>query len=326
MNRPTPSRAARLTALATLAALLTPALGASRPASPIAEGPQENADADAGTDLDSPEDRREDRESIREAMRSFEAAFEARDAEALASHWTARGEYLGEGGERIRGRDALLAGFSAFFDATPELTAEVRPGSLRFLSDGIAIEEGTVAVRRGPAEPETEASYTALFVREGGRWLMAQLEETAGGDPSVEDLDWLVGEWRSAVGEAAEIRTTYEWAPGKAFLQAQFTLKEQELDLGGTQVIGVDPETGALHSWTFEAGGGIGEADWYPDGDHWVLEAAGTLTDGRTLFETNILRRIDDDTFTWQSTGRLLDDVELPDLPPVKVTRVKPRE
>ncbi|QDV32333.1 SnoaL-like domain protein [Tautonia plasticadhaerens] len=326
MNRPTPSRAARLTALATLAALLTPDVGPACPVAPTAERPQENADVEADTDLDSPEARREDRESIRAAMRSFEAAFEARDAEALASHWTAQGEYLDEGGKRIRGRAALRAGFAAFFAATPEVTAEVRPGPIRFLSDGTAIEEGAVAVRRGPAEPETRAAYSALLVREGGRWLMAQLEESPGGGPSVGDLAWLVGEWRSAAGEAAEIRTTYEWAPGEAFLQAKFTLKERAMDLGGTQVIGHDPETGALHSWTFEAGGGIGEADWHPDGDHWVLEAAGTLTDGRTLFETNILRRVDDDTFTWQSIGRLLEDVELPDLPPVKVTRVEPQE
>ncbi len=70
----------------------------------------------------------------------------------------------------------------------------------------------------------------------------------------------------------------------------------------------------------------MGEADWSRDGDHWVLDADGTLPDGRTLTETNILRRVDDDTFTWQSVDRLLDDSELPDLAPVKVTRVKPKK
>ena len=121
------------------------------------------------------------------------------------------------------------------------------------------------------------------------------------------------------------IRTSYAWAPGETFLQARFAIEEDEaaLALSGSQVIGIDPATGALHGWTFGADGGIAEADWFPDGDHWVLEAAGTLADGRTLTETNILRRVDYDTFTWQSVDRLLDDAPLPDLPPVKVTRVK---
>jgi len=36
-----------------------------------------------------------------------------------------------------------------------------------------------------------------------------------------------------------------------------------------------------------------------------------------------VLRRVNDDTFTWQSINRLLDDKEIADLPPVKVTRIK---
>src|SRR5262249_51244376 len=104
----------------------------------------------------------------------------------------------------------------------------------------------------------------------------------------------------------------------------QFNIKEKGLALSGSQVIGVDPATGAIHTWTFEADGGVGEADWSRDGDHWVLEAAGTLTDGSTLTETNILRRVNDDTFTWQSVDRKHGDEVLPDLAPVKVTRVKP--
>src|SRR5262249_998487 len=122
----------------------------------------------------------------------------------------------------------------------------------------------------------------------------------------------------------AEIRTTYSWAPSKKFIQAQFSIKEKELALTGSQVIGVDPATGAIHTWTFEADGGVGEADWNPDGDHWVLQAAGTLADGRTRTETNVLRRVNGDTFTWQSIGRQLGDAALSDLPPVKVTRIKP--
>ena len=67
----------------------------------------------------------------------------------------------------------------------------------------------------------------------------------------------------------------------------------------------------------------MGEADWIRDGDHWVLDAVGTQPDGRTLKESNILRRVNDDTITFQSTNRQLEDQDIADLAPVKVTRVK---
>jgi hypothetical protein len=86
--------------------------------------------------------------------------------------------------------------------------------------------------------------------------------------------------------------------------------------------IGIDPKSGVLHSWTFEASGGVGGALWHRDGDHWVLDAAGSLPDGGVFMETNVLRRINDRTFTWQSQSRSLDNVTLPDRAPVKVVKI----
>jgi uncharacterized protein (TIGR02246 family) len=266
--------------------------------------------------------RKDDRAAVRAAVEAFVKAFESRDPKALAAHWTAEGEYHSARGTTVHGRDALESAFTALFAKTPELKAEVHPESLRFLARDTAIEEGSVTVRRGATEPATRAHYRTLFVREDGRWRLAELRESPGPAASVEDLAWLAGEWKSAGGQGAEIRTTYSWAPSKKFLNVQFAIREKNLALGGNQVIGVDPANGALHSWTFEANGGVGEADWIRDGDHWILDASGTLPDGSTLTERNILRRVNDDTFTWQSIDRILGDTELPDLAPVKVTRV----
>ena len=310
MTRLNLPRTANLVALAAVAALIIPARAA--------EEPRVKADTDVANARD------EDRAAIRSAMQSFARAFESRDPKSLAAHWTAGGEYQHDEGVTARGREALEEGFSEFFARTPELKADVHPDSLRFLSHDSAIAEGAVTIRRGLSGPATNASYVAYFVREEGRWRLARLVESPVEGASIEDLSWLIGEWRSTGGQGAEIRTAYAWAPGKRFIQARFTIGEKGLALSGSQVIGIDPATGAIHAWTFEADGGVGEADWTPDGDHWVLEMAGTLADGGTLTETNILRRVDDDTCTWQSIDRMLDDVDLPDLAPVKVTRVKP--
>jgi uncharacterized protein (TIGR02246 family) len=264
-----------------------------------------------------------DRAAVEATLESFVKAFESRDPAALAGHWTSGAEYHNLDGVTVQGREALEKGFAAYFDRTPEVSAELHPESLRFLADGAAVAEGSVTVRRGPVEPATRARYSALLLREDGRWRIAELTESPDDGDSVEDLAWLIGEWRSETGQGAEIRTSYSWAPNHKFIHAQFTIKEESLALSGFQVIGLDPATEALHTWTFERDGGVGEADWSRDGDHWVLDAVGSLTDGRTLTEVNVLRRIDDDTFTWQSIERVIDDEAMSDLAPVKVTRVK---
>lgn len=279
-----------------------------------------NTDAPAGAAADA---RAADRAAIAAMHDSFVKAFEARDAAALAGHWTTEGEYENEAGVTVQGRDALAKGFAFFFAKTPEVKAEMKPAALRFLGRDTAAGQGTVTVRRGPAEPATRARFDALIVREEGRWRLAKLSESPADEPSLDDLAWLIGQWKTSRGEGAEILTTYTWAPNKKFIHVDFTLKEKTLSLSGKQVIGVDPATGRIRSWTFEADGGVGVGDWSRDGDHWTIEASGTLVDGRSLTETNVLRRVNDDTLTWQSVNRLLDDEEFADLPPVKVTRVK---
>jgi uncharacterized protein (TIGR02246 family) len=270
-----------------------------------------------------PDARDADRGAIRAAMDSFVKAFESRDAKALAGHWTDQGEYQTVEGARVKGRDALEKGFIAFFGRTPEVTARVDSEALRFLSGDSAIDEGKVSVRRGPTEPMTKARYSALFVRDNGRWQLAQLSESSDDKASIEDLGWLIGQWKAASKGAADIETVYSWLPSKKFIQAQFTVKEKDHTFSGSQIIGVDPNSGLIHSWTFEADGGVAEADWRPDGDHWVLDATGTGSDGGTQKATNILRRVNNDTITWQSIDRTVADSQLPDLAPVKVTRVK---
>lgn len=266
----------------------------------------------------------QDRTAIQTAIQDFLKALTAHDAKTAAGFWTTGGEYRNLAGETTRGREALEKGFAAIVARSTELKASVESESIRFLSNDLAIDEGTIVVRRSLTEPETQAAYRATFVRENGKWLIAELGESARSGVSIQDLAWLIGDWKSSTGQGAEIQTTYEWAPSRKFIHARFRLQEKGLTLSGFQVIGVDPQTGGLHTWTFEADGGIGEADWARDGDHWVLEASGSLTNGRTLVETNVLRKLDANTFTWQSVNRTLDDSEIDDLPPVKISRIQP--
>jgi hypothetical protein len=78
-----------------------------------------------------------------------------------------------------------------------------------------------------------------------------------------------------------------------------------------------------LRVWTFEDSGGIGDADITRDGKKWVFLARGATPEGKILSATNLMTPVDANSFLWQSVSRTLDDEALPDLPPIKVTRVK---
>jgi uncharacterized protein (TIGR02246 family) len=267
--------------------------------------------------------RDDDRAAVKSTLDSFVKTFVSRDTKALAGYFTDEAEYQSIEGTRVRGREPIAKGFTNFFARTPEVAAELHSDGVRFLSTDSAIDEGTVTVRRGPLDPAATARYSALCVRDKGQWRLALLSESAIDKVSLEDLGWLAGQWKSTKNDGAEITTTYSWHPNKKFLQAEFIIKEKDRTFSGSQIIGIEPTSGEIHSWTFEADGGIGEANWHRDGDHWVLEASGATAFGEMQKETNILRRISDDKFTWQSVNRTIGDAEVADLAPVKVTRVK---
>ena len=306
------------TALATSLAVLTMFAGGAPALAQVAKT------TESRTQTTTSDARAEDRAAIRATMDSFAKAFEARDAKALAAHWTDEGEYQSDDAAPIKGREALAAAFAPPFAEHPKAKATNKAESLRFISRDGAIEVGTVTIQRGSSEPSTRARYTAHFAREDGRWKIAQMTEVALDEPSLDDLAWLVGEWKSK-GQDTEVASTYAWeGENKKFLRVRFSIKEKDgRALGGSQFLGVDPASGDIRTWTFETEGGIGEGVWVRDGDHWTVEMTGTMADGRILTSTNILRRINDDLFTWQSINRRLDDRALADLAPVKVSRVK---
>jgi len=263
-----------------------------------------------------------DKAAIQNATKAFVKAFEKGDAKAVAAHWTTEGEYIDDDGTILRGRANIEKSYTEFFKKHANLKAEVESESIRFISRDSAIEEGHFKVRTGKKEEQTQSRYSVLHVREGDKWLMAVVREWPSQGISLRDLDWLVGTW-SAKRNGVEVISTYEWDKNKVYLNGRFTIKEKDGSTSGTKRIAKDPSTGFLRSWTFENDGEFGEATWSRDGTKWIVEASGVLTDGSTMTATNILVRIDDDNFTWQTLNRVLNDTELPDVAPIKVTRVK---
>jgi uncharacterized protein (TIGR02246 family) len=310
---------AAVAVLAALVAFLTPQ---GRPGGQVRAAEADEAPPAKAAAKTSETKRSEDEAAIRKASAGFMKALEKGDAKAIASFWTPEGEYIGEDGATIRGRAELEAAYAKAFARDKRLKVEFKVESIRFPSKDTAIEEGYAKSYYRNSEEPTSARYSVLHVREGGRWLMAVLREWPDEGISLQDLGWLIGTWE-AKGEESEVRTTYAWDTKKNAIRCRFTIKAKDRIVTGTQILLKDPRDGELRSWVFDDEGGFGDSTWTRDGKRWVITATGVQSDGGELTATNILTPVNKDTFTWQSTERTLDDEELPDMPPIKVTRVK---
>jgi uncharacterized protein (TIGR02246 family) len=266
--------------------------------------------------------RADDEAAIRKATADFIKAVEKGDAKAVAAAWTEEGEYIGDDGTTIRGRAAIEAAYAKAFAKKKKMKVQATIDSIRFPSKDTAIEEGYAQSYKGDSEHPTASRYSVLHVREGDRWLMAVLREWPDEGISLRDLDWLIGTWEAKTDEA-QVHTVYDWDAKKNSIRCKITIKGKNRTLSATQILLKDPRTGLLRSWIFDDDGGFGDGEWTRDGKRWLITATGVQADGGELTATNILTPVDKDTFTWHSTERTLDGEEIPNLPPVKVTRVK---
>ena len=120
-------------------------------------------------------------------------------------------------------------------------------------------------------------------------------------------------------------KTTCRWTKNKNFITRSFAVSIADLiDLEGTQVIGWDPAEKVIRSWLFDSDGGFGVGVWSRKERRWTIQALQVLPDGRRASSVNVLTQVDEDTFTWESTGREVDGEVLPNIGPVTVVRKKP--
>jgi uncharacterized protein (TIGR02246 family) len=261
------------------------------------------------------------REEIARAVRSFAVAFEKGDAKALAAHWTENGEYATDDGAVFRGRAAIEKEYAQLFAKRKGVVkVGIDVDTIRFPSQDTAIEEGHFRVRAGK-ELAVTSKYSVLHVRENGKWLMAIVREWPGEGASLRDLDWLIGTW-SAKRDDTEITTKYQWWGEKNFIRMDITIKDKKRTAKGFQMIGKDASTGQLRSWTFDPDGSFGEATWSREDKKWVLDATAVTGTGDVVTSTNLFVPVSDNAFTFQSVERTINDNPVPDIGPVRVTRV----
>jgi uncharacterized protein (TIGR02246 family) len=269
----------------------------------------------------------EDPNGVEFALKRYIVTFNSHDAAKLAALWTENAVYVDKAtGLRTEGRAALTADFTKLFAASPGVVLSGDVEGIREIGADAAMVDGVSRTMTPDSEPSVSA-FTAVFVKRDGKWLIDSVHETTLPTPetprqALEPLAWMVGHWQDAGGGDLVV-TNVRWAPGDAFLIRSYTAHREgeELPFAGTQVIGWDPRSKQIRSWTFSSDGSFGDGAWSKNGNEWLVRTTQTLPDGSAASATQVITMVDADTATVQTVGKEVNGAPEPASEPVTMVR-----
>ncbi len=267
-----------------------------------------------------------DIEAIQKSAEEYVTAFNKGDFESIVALWSENGDYVDPSGKSYRGKDAIKGEMKDFFSRYPGASMKIVIDTIHVDSPGVAIEDGVSQVRYDPNGGPANTRYTVVHVKEGDRWLMQSMREGKAVAPSNHDelkgLDWMVGDWIDTGEQGETVQSSCGWSVNKNFLIRTYTtFFEEGNSTSGTQTIGWDPGSGSIKSWTFDTNGGITEGVWSKDGDKWLCKMTTVLRTGEKFSATEVLVVVDENSHTWQSLNRKIDDEALPETEVVTIYR-----
>lgn len=292
----------------------------------------------SSTPVDAPKllnpDRGPDEAAIRATDAEFARAFNAADLTALVASFTDDGQIIDEHGEVSSGRNAIRERFVRSFANNPGASLALEPRSLRFIGPETALERGLATLRQADTSAPAEINpYTVVYVKRGGKWLQASVEDhapapeaaTASNADRLKDLAWLLGEWVNESADAV-VTTSCRWDESKTYLLQDYTIKVAGKPvLRGSQRIGWDPARKQVRSWSFDTDGGFADGFWSRDKEgRWVIHASGTRHDGRAVEGTRVITPIDKHRIRWESVHRAIDGQARPDVDSYIMVRKPP--
>jgi uncharacterized protein (TIGR02246 family) len=269
----------------------------------------------------------EDEAAIRKNAEDYVVAYNNHDAKTVAAMWSPDAVYLDPAtGDAAVGRQEIEKVFADTLADLKDARLEVDVQSIDFVSPNVAVENGTVRVVQ-PNEEPVETQYTAVNVKRDGKWLLDRISEEETPDPPpsnyehLKELEWMIGSWVDQ-DESATIQTDCQWTKNRNFMNRSFAVVSGgEVSMAGMQVIGWDPVAKQVRSWVFDSDGGFSEGRWTRKGDRWLIQQNGASPDGSTNSAVNIITKLNDDTFTWQSVQRETNGDVLPNVEAVLVVR-----
>jgi uncharacterized protein (TIGR02246 family) len=262
-------------------------------------------------------------QAAEDQFRNYQEAYDRGDAKALASFYAEDVDYIDEDGVETKGRGKMEELFTEYFHASPGAKIAITIEAVKQLAPDVQVNRG-VATVTVPDGLTTSTRYVAVLAKKNDSWKICQVTETATPAPSassqLQSLKWLIGNWENKDADQT-VETKVEWAGDNNFLVRTFKLKGEEAETDGWEIVGWDPDCQQIRSWIFDSNGGFGESSWSYDGGHWLIRASNVLPDGSRSTAENLLTKIDDSKFTWESRNRTLDGESQGSLPKVVVHR-----
>ncbi len=237
--------------------------------------------------------------TIRENAQRFVDAFNKGDAKLVAALWTEDGSYVDETGERTNGREAIQKKYTAFFAENRAAKIEVAIDAVHQVSPDTVIEDGHSKVTfNAQTASAATGRYMVVHVKRDGKWLMASVRdmpaERSSDHDQLADLGWLIGAWH-AEHLGVEMTIDCRWLADQSFVEATYSKQVGDKVVPtATQIIGVDPRSGRITSWMFNADKGIAHGVWIPQNTGWAIEFAGVSADGTSSTAVNMLGRVKD--------------------------------
>ncbi|MBV9104562.1 MAG: SgcJ/EcaC family oxidoreductase [Verrucomicrobia bacterium] len=263
-------------------------------------------------------------QAAEDQFRKYQEGYDRGDAKALASFYAEDVDYIDQDGVEVKGRGEMEKLFMENFQANPGAKITITIEEVKPLTPDVQVNRGVATVT---AADGTTAStrYAAVLAKKPDCWQICQLTETAAPAPSADSqlkpLQWLIGSWENKEADQT-VETKVEWAGDKNFLVRTFKLKgAEEGETDGWEIVGWDPDRRQIRSWIFDSNGGFGESSWAYHAGHWLILASNVVPDGSRSTAENVLTKVDDNKFTWESQNRTLNGESQPSLAKIVVVR-----
>ncbi len=265
--------------------------------------------------------------AVRKMLAEYVNVFNQKEAAKVGQFWTEDGTHTDrETGERTEGREAIQSDITEVMKEQSGVKLSATIERLKFITPDVVSVEGETTVVMSDAEPIISA-YTAIVVHQGDNWLFDSIEEMplpqpASSTAALKELEWLIGEWVDD-SDDVKVSTTFRWTANQAFLLRSFNVETNDgVAMTGTQIIGWDPVSQLIRSWSFNSDGSFGESTWNRNGNSWLSKSINTLASGETASGTYVMERMDDDAFTIQLVGHEIDGQPQPTGTAARIVRV----
>ena len=255
-----------------------------------------------------------------------------RSISTMPRHWPITGRptpsiSIAAPAKRSSGETAIAEQFAALFKEQPELKLEVdcrrRFSSFRPTWPSSMAQPRLLAPN---AEPE-EIEYSAVDVKRDGKWLLDRVTDKSKEVipthyEQLKALEWMVGNWTDEA-DNAEVELDCNWTKNKNFLTRAFKISiDGQIDISrdAGHRLGSGREGDSLldvrlqrHVSPRRPGSTAATAG--------SSAIAASLPDGRTATMINVMKQVDENSFTWQTIERTAGGELLPNIDEIQLVR-----